>query len=296
MKILITGGTGLVGSAIIQKLIARGDEIINLSTSKSSISNGVQHIMWNPKKGEIKESIPQVDAVINLAGYSVANKWTTENKAKIIDSRMQSTELLMRIIRELPQKPKVIVTTSASGYYAPSYLVQDENAPAGTGFLSELCVDWENATLKAEELGIRRVILRVGVVLAKGEGALGKMLPFFKLGVGSATGSGKQYMSWIHLQDLADMYIHAIDNEQVSGSYNACSPNPVTNYEYSKTLAKTIHRPFFFPNVPKFALDLLFGEMSSMLLNSQRLSAQKIIQTGFHFKFTEIKSALKDLL
>lgn len=296
MKILITGGTGLVGSAIIQKLIARGDEVINLSTSKTSSSNGIRHIKWNPKKGEISESIPQVDAVINLAGYSVANKWTKENKAKIVDSRLDSTSLLMRIISEMQNKPEVIVTTSASGYYAPSYLVQDENSPAGTGFLSELCVDWENATLKAEELGIRRVILRVGVVLAKGEGALGKMLPFFKLGAGSATGSGKQYMSWIHLDDLANMYVHAIDHKDVSGSYNACSPSPVTNYEYSKTLAKTIHRPFFFPNVPKFALDLLFGEMSSMLLNSQRLSAQKIIQTGFTFRFSAIKTALKDLL
>lgn len=296
MNVLITGGTGLVGSAIIKQLVARGDNVINLSTSKKSSEKGIKHVYWNPANGEVAEHIPHADAVINLAGYSVANKWTKDNKEKIIRSRMDSTFLLMEIIRKMDKKPNVLVSTSASGYYAPSLLEQNETAPAGSGFLSELCIDWENATNIANDLGIRRVILRVGVVLAKGEGALGKMLPFFKIGAGSAIGNGKQYMSWIHLNDLANMYIHALDKENMRGVYNACTPQPVTNKEYSKTLANTIHRPFFFPNIPVFFLKFLFGEMSSMLLNSQRLSAQKIISSGFIFQFPDIKNALKDLL
>lgn len=298
MKVLITGGTGLVGSSIIKKLIARGDEVINLTTrkSKEGQTGKIQNIYWNPDDTSIAlPVIDQVDAVINLAGYNVANRWTEKTKALIVSSRMNTTRQLMKLISNMSQKPRVMVSTSASGYYTSSDSMQDETAKPGSGFLADLCVDWEREALKAKDHSIRTVIIRVGVVLAANDGAVAKMLPFFKLGLGSATGSGKQWMSWIQLEDLSNMYIHALDFP-MEGVYNGNAPQNVTNDEYSKVLAQTLKRPYFLPNIPAFFLKLLFGEMSSMLLNSQRISAQRIQDAGFKFQYPTIREALAHTL
>lgn len=298
MKILISGGTGLVGTAIINKLLQRGDQIINLTTQKNlpSGSENLTHVYWNPSEGVLDGSIiEETDAVINLAGFNVANRWSEKNKKLIVDSRMQSTHLLVEACLKAQNKPKVFISTGASGFYSSSLALQNENSPAGTGFLADLSLKWEQATDSLDASGIRRVILRVGVVMDKKDGAVAKMVPFFKLGLGSATGSGEQYMSWIHLSDLANMYIHAIDHSEINGIYNAVAPTPVTNAVYSKALAKAMKVPFFLPNVPSFFLKLLFGEMSSMLLNSQNISSEKIMKSGFVFQYATIDEALQNL-
>lgn len=298
MKVLISGGTGLVGTAIIKKLIERGDDVINLTTRKEikASSENLSHVYWNPSQGVFDGNIIEsVDAVINLAGFNVANRWTPQNKQLIVDSRMQSTSLLVDACIRAARKPKVFVSTGASGFYASSFETQDENASAGKGFLSDLSLQWEKAIAPLNATSMRTVILRVGVVMDKKDGAVAKMVPFFKLGLGSATGTGKQFMSWIHLEDLANMYLYALDHASVHGTYNAVAPAPVTNAQYSKALAKAMGVPFFLPNVPSFVLKMIFGEMSTMLLNSQNISSQKIQQAGFVFRYPTIDAALQQL-
>lgn len=295
MKVLITGGTGMVGSAIIAPLLRRGDEVYNLTTFRHHSIPGVHSIYWNPDESCVEGNVPLVDAVIHLAGFNIACKWTPENKEKIVSSRLGSTQLLMDILGKMEVKPRVLVSTSAAGYYASSGQLLTEDTPPGSGFLSDLCVHWENATSVANDLQIRRVILRVGIVLAKDNGALKKMSPLFRVGLGSDFGNGKQYMSWIHLEDLAGMYIYAIDQPHVRGIFNACAPVPVTNHEFSRALAKALHRPAFLPGIPAFMLKRFAGEMSSMLLDSQRMHSERIRQTGFTFRFNDLPSALSDL-
>ncbi|MEZ4799664.1 MAG: TIGR01777 family oxidoreductase [Flavobacteriales bacterium] len=296
MKVIITGGSGLVGTRITQLLLERGDEVINLTTQKDLTSNmkGLTHVYWNPSKSILdKLSIEGADAAINLAGYNVSNRWTSDNKKKIVESRLESTQLLVQTMRSLDVAPRILVSTSASGYYPSSQMQQEENATAGSGFLSELSQKWEQS---AEQIGSKSklCILRVSVVLSKKGGALAKLLPLFKWGLGSALGTGRQMMSWIHIDDLAKMYIHCID-QQLNGIYNACSPAPVTNYTFSKSLATALKKPFFLPAVPAFVLKLVLGEMSSMLLESQNLSSQKIVGTGFRFEYFNIDQAFSQI-
>ncbi len=298
MKVLISGGTGLVGSEIIRKLLERGDEVYNLTTRKNypSTQKGLTHIYWNPEQGMFNSSILEnVDAIINLAGFNVANRWTEQNKKKIVDSRMHSTKLLVDGCLKATHAPKIFISTGASGYYSSSFHLQDETASAGQGFLADLSEQWERVLQPLKSMPIRSVILRVGVVMDKKDGAVAKMVPFFNLGLGSATGSGKQWMSWIHLHDLANMYLFALDQPNIQGVYNAVAPAPVTNAAYSKALAHALNRPFFLPAIPEFALKLLFGEMSSMLLNSQNISSKKIQEAGFKFQYQTIDSALQQL-
>ena len=297
MKILISGGSGLVGSLLIAKLVAQGNAVINLTTKKNLKSYHPQIVQsyWNPSTGEFNASeVNAFDAVINLAGYNVSNRWTKETKEVLVSSRINSTNLLIKICEQAEKKPQTFISTSASGYYRSSTELQHEEAKAGQGFLSDLTLAWENATMPAVQMGMRRVILRVGVVLDQNDGALAKMVPFFKLGLGSATGSGEQYMSWIHLDDLVNLYIHALE-KNIEGTFNANAPGTCTNAVFSKALAKALDKPFFFPNVPAFALKLLFGEMSSMLVNSQRISSEKIAQTGFKFQYPQIDAALNEI-
>lgn len=300
MKIIISGGSGLVGSHLIPKLLQRGHSIVNLTTkrnSASSKSNNFSESYWSPSEGKIDHTIfDGADAVINLAGFSVSNRWTDDNRKKMINSRIQSTDLLVKAIIDNEVPVKTFITASASGFYASSEKLLSEDENKGVGFLPDLTAEWEKASEMLTRHNVRRVALRIGVVLAKEDGALVKMLPFFKMGLGSAVGSGKQWMSWIHIDDLCNMFIYALDNNNLEGIYNAASPNPSTNKEFSAELAKALGKPFFLPAVPEFALKIAFGEMASMLLESRKLSSRKIENTGFKFTYPAIGAALKQIL
>jgi uncharacterized protein (TIGR01777 family) len=296
MKILISGGSGLVGSYLIKLLLDKGHEVVNLSTRKMQSPNPkLTHMQWNPDTQFIpSNAFDGVDGVVNLAGYNVANRWTEANKALMISSRLNSTQLLVESILRLERKPAVFVSASAVGIYKSSLEMQTEEATPALGFLADLTAQWEEASTKLEN-ELRRCVLRIGVVLDKQDGAVAKMVPFFKLGLGSATGSGEQYMSWIHLHDLANMFVFALENNHVRGIYNATAPVPTTNHMFSKCLSQAMHKPFFLPAVPGFALKLIFGEMATMLLNSQRISSKKIEDAGFAFRYRELKPALSQL-
>jgi uncharacterized protein (TIGR01777 family) len=297
MNILISGGSGLVGTNLIAKLISKGHTITNLTTSVKKVGKdaNINNVYWNPAKGELDTAcLENIDAVINLAGFNISNKWSEANKKEMIDSRVQSTSLLVKSILQSANKPSVFISTSASGYYVASPNAMTEESPAGNDFLSSMSSLWENETAALNQSSIRKVILRVSVVIDKNEGAVGKMLPFFKLGLGSAIGSGKQMMSWIHLDDLTNMYIHALESN-ISGVFNATADIQCSNQEFSKALAKALNRPFFLPNIPKFVLQILFGEMSILLFQDRNLCNQKIKATGFAFKYPSIQSALNSI-
>ena len=297
MNILISGGSGLVGTNLISKLTSKGHTIVNLTTNPKKVgkTKNISNVYWNPAKGEIdKTQVENIDAVINLAGFNISNKWTEANKKEMIDSRVESTALLVKAVLESSSKPHVFISTSASGYYVASPNAMTEESPAGKDFLSTMSTLWEKETDALNQTSIRKVIFRVSVVIDKNDGAVGKMLPFFKLGLGAAIGSGKQMMSWIHLDDLTNMYIHALESN-ISGAFNATADNQCTNKEFSKALSKALNRPFFLPNIPKFVLQILFGEMSILLFQERNLSNQKIKSTGFTFKYANIQSALNSI-
>ena len=297
MNILISGGSGLVGTNLISKLTSKGHTIVNLTTNPKKVgkTKNISNVYWNPAKGEIdKTQVENIDAVINLAGFNISNKWTEANKKEMIDSRVESTALLAKAVLESSSKPSVFISTSASGYYVASPNAMTEESPAGKDFLSTMSTLWEKETDALNQTSIRKVIFRVSVVIDKNDGAVGKMLPFFKLGLGAAIGSGKQMMSWIHLDDLTNMYIHALESN-ISGAFNATADIQCTNKEFSKALSKALDRPFFLPNIPKFVLQILFGEMSILLFQERNLSNQKIKSTGFTFKYPNIQSALNSI-
>ncbi len=297
MNILISGGSGLVGTNLISKLTSKGHTIVNLTTNPQKVgkTKNISNVYWNPAKGEIdKTQVENIDAVINLAGFNISNKWTEANKKEMIDSRVESTALLVKAVLESSSKPSVFISTSASGYYVASPNAMTEESPAGKDFLSTMSTLWEKETDALNQTSIRKVIFRVSVVIDKNDGAVGKMLPFFKLGLGAAIGSGKQMMSWIHLDDLTNMYIHALESN-ISGAFNATADIQCTNKEFSKALSKALNRPFFLPNIPKFVLQILFGEMSILLFQERNLSNQKIKSTGFTFKYANIQSALNSI-
>lgn len=299
MKILVAGGSGLVGTSLIKKLVAQNHEVINLTTNRGvhgQTKVGARQVFWNPAESFIQD-IDSIacDAVVNLAGYSISNRWTKKNKQLLISSRLDSTHTLVQAITEKKITPRIYVQASASGYYPSSDAVMKEDSPAGNDFLANLVQQWEMASSSLNQTEVRRVILRFGMVLGKEGGALKQLVPLFKMGLGSGLGNGKQLVSWIHVDDLADMIIHSIQYDDVRGTYNASSPQVVSNKELSKTLAQALHKPFFLPNVPAFALKLVLGEMASILLVCQNLSVDKIMQTGFTFKYGELKNALEHL-
>lgn len=298
MNVIVTGGTGFIGKQIIQALLEKGHAVTNLTTQRKQegvVSEMFQHVYWNPTTKELNKSLlPNIQGVVHLAGYSVANKWSAANKALMVSSRISSTEFLCEILNEMETPPHVLVGASASGFYRNSKEIQDETAVVGSGFLADLTAQWENASASLHP-SIKNIHLRIGVVLSANDGALKKLTPIFKAGIGSAVGNGKQYMSWVHEKDLVSLFIHCLENNVASGVYNATSDIPVTNYEFSKTLASVLRKPFFLPKVPAFVLKVLFGEMSQLVLVSQRLSNLKIKSTAFEFRFKTIQDALSNV-
>lgn len=303
MTILISGAWGLIGSALCPLLASGGHKLIVLrrrtsKTPRRPPTTVAWPAIWDPAAEEIelKRDWP-LDAVVHLAGENIAGRWTRGKKARIRDSRVHGTRLLSTALAELPQPPKVLVCASGIGYYGNrGDEILDEQSRHGSGFLAEVCREWEQATLPAREKGIRVVNLRIGMVLAVGGGALGKMLPAFRLGLGGQIGSGQQYWSWIAIADLLGVVHHALIHDDLSGPINTVSPNPVTSREFTETLAAVLRRPAFFA-MPAFAVKLLFGEMGEeVLLSSARVKPALLERAGFSFRFPKLGPALKHLL
>lgn len=300
MKIAITGGTGLVGLRLKEKLLSLGFHVLILSRSKRvSNTNGLSYAVWNVEKQEIDiTAICSVDYIIHLAGANIAEaRWTEKQQKRIINSRVEGSNLIFKTLKE--NKHNVTAFISASG--ADCYGVQTttnvykESDRFGNDFLAKVCEQWEQSANQFKELGIRTVCLRTGVVFAKQGSALQKMTIPIRLGVGSPIGSGNQVMSFIHIEDLCNLYIEAIQNSEISGAYNAVASNN-TNKEVTIEIAKQLNKSVFLPNVPGFVLKMIFGKMACILLEGSNVDISKIKKTGFKFKFPTLQSVLKDVL
>jgi uncharacterized protein (TIGR01777 family) len=299
----VTGATGTIGSAVCQQLAARGDQVVALSRdaerAQAVLGPDVTTFGWHDPTSTPPpvEALAGADAVIHLLGEPIAQRWSERAKQRIRDSRVLSTRLLVTALRALPQseRPAVLVSQSATGYYGPTDgRALDEDAPAGTDFLAQLVVDWENEALGAGDM-MRVVLARTGVVLSPSGGALAKMLPPFKLGVGGPVAGGHQYVSWIHLDDEAAALIFCVDHPEARGPVNLTAPQPVENSELSRALGGVLHRPAVLP-VPGFALGLLYGEMATIVTTGQRALPQRLLEWGFEFRQPEIEPALRAVL
>ncbi|MCE3281035.1 MAG: hypothetical protein K0S44_3226 [Bacteroidetes bacterium] len=297
--VLITGASGLIGKHLSTFLKKRGYNVIHLNRYAAE-NNNYKTFIWNVSKGTIDDdAVANADYIINLAGAGIADKrWSKERKEEIINSRTKSIQLLAESIHRNKNKIKAFISVSAIGFYGAitSDKIFNEDDLHGNDFLGNTCYLWENETKLIESHDIRTVIFRLGVVLSDDGGALEKMIPAVRLGFGSPLASGRQFMPWIHIDDLCELFVMAIEEKKMSGTYNAVAAEHTTNKDFMKTIAEILHKPFFFPNVPEFILKLLFGEMAQMLLNGNRVSSHKIENTGFKFKFRKLKDALENLL
>ena len=298
MTFLITGATGFIGKNLVHRLLARGDAVNYLGRQGSSQldSRAAYHPWNNVEEVPPLDSMPRLDAVVHLAGEPIAQRWTQSAKKRIYTSRVEGTRQLVKAIGRLRHKPAVLVSASAIGYYGDrgdETLI--ERSAWGNGFLTGVCRDWEREALRAREFGLRVVTPRFATVLGREGGALPRMLAPFRLGLGGKFGDGRQWISWIHLEDLLRLLLFAIENPAVSGAINASSPKPVTNAEFTRTLADALHRPAIL-SVPKIALRLALGEMSTVLLGSLRVLPQRTEQMGFRFEQQKLAGALANLL
>jgi uncharacterized protein (TIGR01777 family) len=296
VDVLVTGSHGLIGTALLPRLRARGDRVLRLVRGEPE---GADDVRWDPPAGTIDAAaLEGIDAVIHLAGAGIGDKkWTPARKQLVLESRTQPTGLLARTLASLDQKPRVLVSASAIGYYGdrgPEILTEDSTY--GDDFGAEVCVAWEDATKAAAEAGIRVVRIRSGLVLAAQGGLLKQLLLPFKLGIGGRLGSGDQYMSWIALDDELRAILHVIDNGSMAGAVNLTAPNPVTNRAFTEALGRAVHRPTVLPT-PLFALKAVYGdELVATLLGSQRVSSGKLQSTGFEFAHSDLDAALDDIL
>lgn len=299
MRVVVTGGTGFVGASLCERLVARGHDVVALtrdaSRARDHVHPRVRVASW--AEGAAWEGfLDGAGALVHLAGETIAQRWTARAKERIAASRIESARRLEAAARKAGKAPAVLVSASAVGYYGPhGDEILDETAPPGEGFLARLCVDWEAAAAAFEHLGVRVVRLRAGLVLAPGGGALAKMLPPFKAFVGGPAGTGKQWTSWIHRDDLVDLYVFAVENAAASGPMNATAPEPVTARAFAAALGRALHRPSFVP-APAPVLRLAFGEMASVVLTGQRVVPQKALDLGFAFRHPEVGAALRDVV
>lgn len=298
-KVLLTGGTGVVGLELTRRLRERGYDVVHLSRIANHEATTPAYA-WNPSKHELEpEALDGVDAIVHLAGANIGERrWTAQRQREIRDSRVKSAQLILDKVNEMQLPLQVFITASAVGYYGAmtsDKIFTEEDAPA-SDFIGETCQLWEAAADAFAAQGIRTVKIRTGVVLTKQGGALQKMLLPIRLGVATPLGSGAQYLPWIHISDLCDIYIQALEDTRMRGAYNAASPQYINNRDFTKTTAFVLNKPFWNISVPAFFLKIIFGEMADIILQGSRVSADKILQSGFQFKFPQLENALKDLL
>jgi uncharacterized protein (TIGR01777 family) len=297
--VIITGGTGLIGKHLSRKLKEAGYNVALLSR-KSSYANEFAVYSWDPEKNEIdKKAVLSADYIIHLAGAGIGDKrWTKKRRQLISDSRIKTCELIFNSVKETGTKIKAFISASGIGYYGAitSDKIFTETDQPSTDFIGEICRQWEHTADRFEKSGIRTVKIRTGIVLTKKGGALARMITTVRMGIGSALGNGRQYLPWIHIEDLCNIYIKAIEDISLKGAYNAVAPEHISNKDFMRTLAKVLNKPFFFPDVPAFIMKLLFGKMSGILLNGSRVSSDKIRASRYSFQFPDLESAMKDLL
>ncbi len=295
MKVLVSGARGLVGSALVPELERSGHIVTRLTRSESAPGEAIR---WDPSAGSMDVSqLEGTQAVVHLAGENIQDRWTPQKKARIRESRVRGTRLLAESLARLSEKPEVMVCASASGYYGNrgNELLTEESAP-GSMFLSEVCREWEAAADPARQAGIRVVNTRFGIVLSPREGALGRTLPVFKLGAGGRLGSGRQWWSWVAIDDVVGAILHSLNTDSLSGPVNVASPNPLTNAEYTQILGRVLERPTLFL-VPAPALRLALGQVADeLLLVSFRMEPAKLKETGYNFRYPELEGALRHLL
>lgn len=297
MRALVTGATGFIGQRLLRSL-----ERPVVLTRKPDVAQkafgNVQAICWEPESGPPAiQAFEGVDTVFHLAGEPVAEgRWTKEKKDRIRDSRVLGTHNLVTALESLKNRPRVLIAASAVGYYgARGDEILDETSKPGEDYLAEVCQAWEEESLSAVPLGVRVITARIGIVLGKSGGALKKMLVPFKLGLGGRLGTGRHWMSWVHVEDLVGLLLHACARDEISGAMNAVSPAPVTNNEFTRTLATVLHRPAIFP-APEFALRLALGEVTAVLLSSQRVMPRVAEQTGYQFRYPTLEGAIRAAL
>lgn len=294
MKIVVAGSSGLIGSTLVEMLTSGGHQVVRLLRRQEEGA-----LYWNPDAGELDVTqFNGVEAVVNLAGENIASdRWTEEKKQRIRDSRLKSTSLLSSVLASMTSPPKVLVNASALGIYGDrGHELLTESSMPGHGFLASVVQEWEAATDTAAKAGIRVCKMRIGVVLSPDGGALSRLLPIFQMGGGGVLGSGKQYMSWIDVEDVARAFHRAIMSSNLEGPINTAAPNPVTNAEFTKVIGKVLGRPTLFP-LPAIAARMMMGEMADeLLLASQRLKPEKLEQNGFQFQFPDLELSLRHLL
>ena len=306
MRVIITGGTGLIGRKLAASLVNDQHEVIVLSRNPVhtyGLPRGVQVVGWDTKTAQGWGHLADgADAIVNLAGESIGGsglipaRWTEARKRRILQSRLDAAEAVVQAVTAADRKPSVVVQASAVGYYgATGDEVLTEMHGAGNDFLAQVCVQWENASTPLDDLGVRRVVIRTGLVLSTEEGVLPRLMLPFRLFAGGALGSGKQWYPWIHIDDVVRAIRYLIDHEDAAGSFNLTAPNPLTNRDFSRVLGRVMHRPGIIP-VPSFALRLALGEIAALVLDGQRAVPHNLSEIGFYFRFSEAEAALHDLL
>lgn len=304
MKIAITGATGFIGKELVNRLASVHQIVVftrNIDRAKSilpvNLHSNIEFISYTPtESGEWQNHINGCDAVVNLAGAPIAERWTTSYKQEIIDSRQQGTKMIVRAIAQTENKPKVLINASAIGYYGTSETeTYTEISPAGNDFLGKVCQAWEEEAEKVKEIGVRLVIFRLGIVLGNG-GALAKMIPPFKIFAGGPIGKGNQWFSWIHIEDVVNLIIQALEQDNINGIFNATAPYPVTMNTLCQTLGNVMKRPSWLP-VPKIALELLLGDGAKVVLEGQKVLPEKTLNVmGYNFRYSNLESALKQII
>jgi uncharacterized protein len=299
MKIFLTGGTGFVGTYLSRELAQQGHEVTILTRRQAppaASRDGIRFVTGDPKEaGPWMAEVPQHDWIINLAGSSIAAKWTEANKRILYDSRVLTTRNLVAALATGDRR-QLFCSTSAPGYYGPRGEEElTEASPPGQDFLARLATDWEAEALKAQDLGLRTVITRFGIVLGKSGGMLGELVPIFRKFVGGPVGSGEQWLSWIHQQDLAEAYLFLLEHPDLNGPVNFTSPQPVRNRDFARALGRALGRPAFLP-APAFMMRLMLGEFAEVVLTGQKILPQKLLNAGFQFRYPDIGQALADLV
>ncbi|WP_078551884.1 TIGR01777 family oxidoreductase [Bacillus alkalicellulosilyticus] len=296
MRVAIAGGTGLIGRALTNVLVEKGHEVFILTRKKKENEKHVQYVQWMTPESTPEKELTNIDALVNLAGESIgAKRWTKERKQQILNSRIDATRETIALLKKLSPTPPVLINSSAIGYYGDSETetFTEESKPANSNYLQEVCRVWEEEAKKAEDIGVRTVIVRTGLVLDSQEGALPSILLPYRLFAGGTVGSGRQWVSWIHIDDAARLLLFAIEKD-INGVINLTAPHPVTMKKFGKTVGKVLQRPHWFP-VPSFAFQLLLGEMSTLLLDGKKVLPKQALEAGFSFKYQDLYSALQDL-